>query len=160
MAKKLTLLVGATLMLVTVAISACAGAPPAPTAAPAAPVATTAPAAPTTAPAVPTTAPTVTTAAPTTAAVAATSAAPAATSAAPAAAGNVTAGKTVFDQNCSPCHPGGAAGVGPALAGKNLPATTITTTVRNGRGSMPAFPTTKISDQQLNDLVAYVQSLK
>jgi mono/diheme cytochrome c family protein len=162
MATKLTLLVVSTMILVTTAVSACGGATPAPTAAPttkpAAPAAATAPAvAPTTAP---TTAPTKAPAAATGAAPLAPATVAATAAAAPAAAGNATAGKAVFDQNCGSCHPNGAAGVGPALAGKNLAAATITTTVRSGRESMPPFPASKISDPQLADLVAYVQSLK
>jgi mono/diheme cytochrome c family protein len=187
MERKLTLLAGASLMLFTVAITACAGgaaapttAPPAPTAAPAAPTVapaaptkapaaptaapTTAPAAPTVAPAAPTAAPaapTAAAAAPTKPAAAPTAAAPAAaTSGAPTAAGDVTAGKTVFDQNCGACHPGGGRGVGPALTGRNLSASRITSQVRSGGGGMPAFSTSQISDQQMNDMIAYIQSLK
>ncbi len=76
------------------------------------------------------------------------------------AGGNVSAGQTVYQQNCNSCHPNGQAGVGPALAGKNLSADRIKAQVRNGGGGMPAFSSSQISDQQLNDLVAYVQSLK
>jgi mono/diheme cytochrome c family protein len=72
----------------------------------------------------------------------------------------VAAGQAVFQQNCNACHPNGNAGVGPALRGKNLSAQQITNRVRNGGGGMPAFSTSQISDQQLADLVAYVQSLK
>lgn len=163
MERRLTLLIGATLMLVTVGVSACGGAAPAPTTAPA--VALTM--APTMAPAAPTAAPAPTAAQAAAAPVATSvpSAAPtkapaAATAAPPAATGDVTAGKAVFDQNCDACHPGGDKGAGPALKGKNLSAARITSQVRNGAGSMPAYSTSQISDQQLNNLVAYVQSLK
>ncbi len=88
------------------------------------------------------------------------SAAPTSDPTAPAVAADVTAGKAVFDQNCNTCHPGGDRGVGPALKGRNLSADRITRQVRNGGGSMPAFSASQISDPQLNDLVAYVQSLK
>lgn len=147
-------------LLIVAVVAACGGpaAQPAATTAPAKPAATTAPAKPaaTTAPAAPaaTTAP---------AAPAATKpAAPAATTgaAAPAKAGDVAAGQTVFQQNCNGCHPGGAAGVGPELKGRNLPDDRIRTQVRNGRGQMPPFPESKVSEQQLTDLAAYVQSLK
>ena len=148
---RLILLIGATLILASVAVSACGGAAPAPTAAPAAPT-TAAAVAPTTAAVPP--------AAPTSAAPAATAAPPASASAAPSGAGDVTAGKAVFDQNCNACHPGGDRGAGPALRGKNLAAARITRQVRNGGGSMPAFSTSQISDQQLNNLIAYVDSLK
>lgn len=77
-----------------------------------------------------------------------------------ASGGNVQAGQAVFQQNCNGCHPGGAQGTGPNLKGRNLAAGQIKNQVRNGKGAMPAFPANRISDQQLNDLVAYVQSLK
>ncbi len=78
----------------------------------------------------------------------------------PTAAGNIAAGQAVFQQNCNACHPNGNAGVGPQLRGQNLSAQRIMTQVRNGGGGMPAFTTSQISDQQLANLVAYVQSLK
>lgn len=138
-------------LLIVAVVAACGGpaAQPAATTAPAKPAATTAPAAPaaTTAPAAP---------------AATKPAAPAATTGAtaPAKAGDVAAGQTVFQQNCNGCHPGGAAGVGPELKGRNLPDDRIRTQVRNGRGQMPPFPESKVSEQQLTDLAAYVQSLK
>lgn len=81
--------------------------------------------------------------------------------ASPAASqGNVAAGKAFFDQNCNGCHPSGSRGAGPALKERNLSADLIRTQVRKGGGGMPAFSSSQISDQQLNELVAYVQSLK
>ena len=103
----------------------------------------------------PTTAP----AAPTTSAAAPTKA-PAAPTTAGGATGDAAAGQAVFTQNCNGCHPGGDRGTGPALKGRNLPADRITRQVRNGGGGMPAFSSSQISDQQLANLVAYVQSLK
>lgn len=167
MEKRMVLLLVAVIVPAVIAASACAGAAPTPTTAPAKPAATTAPGA--------TAAPTKPAASPTTAATSAPTAtsAPAATkpAASPAATspaggtptpagGNVAAGQTVFQQSCNSCHPNGNAGVGPALRGKNLSADRITTQVRNGGGGMPAFSSSQIGDQQLNDLVAYVQSLK
>jgi mono/diheme cytochrome c family protein len=72
----------------------------------------------------------------------------------------VAAGKTTFDQNCSPCHPNGDKGVGPALRGRSVSADTIKATVRSGRERMPAFSLNQISDSQLASLASYVQSLK
>ena len=78
----------------------------------------------------------------------------------PSTSGDVAAGKQVFEQNCNACHPGGGQGAGPALKGKNLSADRITRQVRNGGEGMPAFSPSQISDQQLNNLVQYVQSLQ
>lgn len=143
MKRTLTLVGMVALFVAALSASACAPSTPAPTAVPA----------PTTAPAV---APTVAapTAAPTTAAPAA------APTTAAAPAGDVAAGKTVFDQFCNSCHPNGQAGAGPALAGKNLQGSQIQSKVRSGGGGMPAFTSAQISDAQLANLAAYVQTLK
>ena len=77
-----------------------------------------------------------------------------------AQAANAAAGKAIFEQNCNACHPGGGQGAGPALKGRSLTIDRIQGQVRKGGGGMPAFPASKISDQQLSDLAAYVQSLK
>ncbi len=97
-------------------------------------------------------------------AAATTAAAAGGATAAPAAAGagNATAGQRVFTQQCNVCHTNGGrvAGIGPKLAGANIPDATIQSNVRNGKGAMPAFSTEQVSDQQLSDLVAYIKSLK
>lgn len=77
-----------------------------------------------------------------------------------AAAGGIAAGQAVFQQNCNGCHPSGNKGAGPQLKGGNIPPERVQQMVRTGGAVMPAFPATQISDQQLADLVAYVQSLK
>ncbi len=141
MERKIGLIFAAVLVAALMGVSACGGGAtptPTPVAKPAATMAPAAPAA--TKPAAPTAA-----------------AQPAAVA---ASQGNPTAGKAVFDQYCNGCHPNGNQGTGPALRGRNLSADRIKTQVRNGGGGMPAFSTGQISDQQLNDLVAYVQSLQ
>ncbi|TAK36860.1 MAG: cytochrome c [Chloroflexota bacterium] len=70
-------------------------------------------------------------------------------------AGSAAAGQTAFAANCGACHPNGGAGVGPAA--KGVPVNTITQVVRQGRGAMPAFPASRLSDQQLADIVAYLK---
>lgn len=72
--------------------------------------------------------------------------------------GNAEAGKAVFATNCNVCHPNGGAAVGPALKGKEADA--IKKQVRNGGAQMPPFPASKISDQQLEDIIAYIKTLK
>lgn len=74
------------------------------------------------------------------------------------AGGNASAGQAVFQQNCNSCHPGGNQGTGPAVKGRAADA--VTKKVRAGGGGMPAFSASQISDQQLNDLAAYVGTLK
>ena len=62
--------------------------------------------------------------------------------------------------HCYQCHPGGAAGLGPGLNDKPLPGFAIKTQVRRGLGAMPAFSPEKISDSDLDNLVAYLVTLR
>lgn len=85
--------------------------------------------------------------------------APAAATQAPASTtGGTPAGQAVFQQNCNSCHPGGNQGTGPAIKGR--PVDRVKNQVRKGGDGMPAFSASQISDQELNDLAAYVASLK
>jgi mono/diheme cytochrome c family protein len=69
-------------------------------------------------------------------------------------------GRQVFMRNCYQCHPGGSAGLGPAINDKPLPAFAIKTQVRKGVGAMPAFDTTRIPEADLDSVVAYLQTLR
>ncbi len=138
-----------------------------PTGVPAAPQPSVATAAPTKAPApttTPTAAPTATVAGPTSpAATAAPTKAPVPTAAptkpasAPVPAGSADAGGKLFAASCNGCHPGGNAGLGPGL--KGVSAAEVIRVVREGKGVMPAFAPSQLSDQQLQDIVAYLGSL-
>ncbi len=74
-------------------------------------------------------------------------------------AGDVAAGKTVFQATCQGCHTAGGtqAGVGPKLQGAGLTPTAIETQVKNGGGAMPGG---LVSGTDLTNVVAYVSSLK
>jgi mono/diheme cytochrome c family protein len=67
-------------------------------------------------------------------------------------------GERVFMANCHPCHPGGEAGLGPALNDKPLPGALIRLQVRAGLGAMPAFAATEIADADLDALLAYLRA--
>ena len=70
-------------------------------------------------------------------------------------------GHQVFDTYCNQCHPGGAAGLGPALNDKKfVPGFLIKFQVRHGMGAMPKFSTRKISDADLDALVSYLEALR
>lgn len=69
-------------------------------------------------------------------------------------------GKQVFDYNCSSCHPGGSAGLGPALNNKPLPNFLVRFQVRKGMGVMPSFDDEQISDDELRALARYVTWLR
>ncbi len=72
----------------------------------------------------------------------------------------VARGQIVFMQNCYQCHPGGGAGLGPALNNKPAPEFLIRTQVRKGLGAMPAFPEAKITDTDLDALAKYTVALR
>jgi mono/diheme cytochrome c family protein len=69
-------------------------------------------------------------------------------------------GQIVFFKNCYQCHPGGEAGLGPALNNKPAPVFLMKTQVRVGLGAMPSFSKEQISPEELDDLMAYVIQLR
>lgn len=77
--------------------------------------------------------------------------------------GDVSKGKTIFMQNgCYQCHgtvgQGGLAG--PRLAQTKLTLAGFTAYIRNPNpGNMPPFRTKVMTDQELADVYAYVQSV-
>jgi len=66
----------------------------------------------------------------------------------------------VFSQQCNQCHPGGAAGLAPAINDKPLPVNLIKTQVRQGLGVMPAFSEKEISEEDLDGVVRYLKALR
>ena len=76
------------------------------------------------------------------------------------ASSEAEAGERVFMAHCNECHPGGAAGLGPALNNKPLPALLIRLQTRHGLGAMPEFDEATISESELDALVAYLQELR
>jgi len=72
----------------------------------------------------------------------------------------VAEGEHEFMEYCNKCHPGGAAGLGPAINNKALPGLFIRFQVRNGLGTMPAFSKDVISKEEMNKLVAYLKTIR
>ncbi|WP_347157218.1 c-type cytochrome [Pontibacter chitinilyticus] len=72
----------------------------------------------------------------------------------------VARGQVVFNAYCQKCHPGGEAGLAPALNNKPAPGFAIRYQVRHGLGAMPAFKDNIIPDEQLDDLLAYIKTLR
>jgi len=72
----------------------------------------------------------------------------------------VAKGEAIFMSYCHKCHPGGTAGLGPAINNKPLPGFLIRFQVRRGLGVMPAFKEEVISDDELDNLVAYLKTLR
>jgi len=73
----------------------------------------------------------------------------------------MAAGRLLFLKNCAHCHGADAHGdEGPDLHGLNWTDQQIATRIRNGKkGQMTAFHD-KLSQQQVNALIAYIHSLK
>jgi|SRR5579884_633623 len=69
-------------------------------------------------------------------------------------------GQVVFMRNCYQCHPGGEAGLGPAINNKPLPQFLIRYQIRHGFGAMPAFTEDQLSSTDLTALLEYLQALR
>lgn len=69
-------------------------------------------------------------------------------------------GEVVFNTYCTLCHPGGEAGLGPSFNDKPLPGFLMRFQIRNGLGVMPAFKEEVISDEELDNLITYIKTLR
>jgi len=72
---------------------------------------------------------------------------------------DIDQGAAVFEEFCEGCHPGGDEGDGPKIAGIAESASQVRFQVRSGGDDMPAFDSSKISDEDLEALVAYTVTL-
>lgn len=73
---------------------------------------------------------------------------------------NAEEGRTAYMKYCNQCHPGGEAGLGPSLNDKALPTFLKKFQVRQGIGSMPSFSEEEIPDEELDDIMAYLDALR
>jgi len=78
----------------------------------------------------------------------------------PIRSAEVTNGRQVFMRDCHQCHPGGEAGLGPAINNKPLPGFLMAFQVRQGFGAMPAFSEDEISSQELDHLILYLKEIR
>jgi mono/diheme cytochrome c family protein len=69
-------------------------------------------------------------------------------------------GERVFALQCSQCHPGGEAGLGPAINNKPLPGWLLRFQIRQGLGVMPSFSSEEIPADDLDALVRYIRELR
>lgn len=67
-------------------------------------------------------------------------------------------GELVFMQHCQRCHPGGEAGLGPAI--NPAPSFAKRFQIRHGLGAMPSFDASLISDKELDNVLSYLKALK
>jgi mono/diheme cytochrome c family protein len=68
-------------------------------------------------------------------------------------------GQRHFMAFCNKCHPFGEGGLAPAINDKPFPDFLKRFQVRHGLGVMPAFDKQELSDQQLNEILAYIRAL-
>jgi mono/diheme cytochrome c family protein len=74
---------------------------------------------------------------------------------------DVQGGEEVYTVFCESCHPGaGNEGDGPRIAGEMYPPAKFRWQVRAGASDMPAYGPDKISDQELESLLAYCATFK
>jgi mono/diheme cytochrome c family protein len=69
-------------------------------------------------------------------------------------------GEVLFQEFCHQCHPGGEAGLGPALNDKPLPTPAIKVQVRAGVGAMPSIPEAMLSSDHLDKIVDYIVAIR
>lgn len=67
-------------------------------------------------------------------------------------------GESLFRENCNVCHPFGGKGVGPALE-RSLARESAVQQIRDGFGLMPGFTADKLSDAEVDAVLAYVDVL-
>lgn len=70
--------------------------------------------------------------------------------------GDAAAGETVYANFCAGCHPDGGAGVGPDLHDRTDSPAEIRYLIRNGEDRMPAFGADQISDEDMENVLAYL----
>jgi mono/diheme cytochrome c family protein len=78
---------------------------------------------------------------------------------APALSEQAATGRVAFMQKCDRCHPGGEAGLGPALNDKPFPDFLKRFQIRHGLGTMPHFSREELSDPQLDAILEYLKAL-
>lgn len=77
----------------------------------------------------------------------------------PIGSSDIELGADVYQRSCNGCHPGGERGYGPALANHPHPVAEVRKVVREGQGKMPSFGEEKISHEQLEALLAYLDTI-
>ena len=77
----------------------------------------------------------------------------------PIASTDVARGKEVFVANCDDCHPDGDEDVGPSLIADPHTPADLRKQVREGSGKMRPFPEKRVSNEDLEALLAYLASI-
>jgi mono/diheme cytochrome c family protein len=69
-------------------------------------------------------------------------------------------GRVVFMEHCHKCHPGGEAGLGPAINDKPLPEFLMKIQIRTGLGAMPSFKEHELSSEDADAVIRYLKALR
>jgi mono/diheme cytochrome c family protein len=69
-------------------------------------------------------------------------------------------GQLQYNIYCQKCHPGGEAGLGPALNSNPAPGFIKRFQIRHGLGAMPSFKKDEISRTDVKDIMRYLKALK
>lgn len=72
---------------------------------------------------------------------------------------DVAHGKEVFETHCEDCHPGGEEDVGPSLIADPHTPAALRQQVREGSGKMRPFSEKRINGEDLEALLAYLQTI-
>lgn len=72
---------------------------------------------------------------------------------------DVAHGKEVFETHCEDCHPGGEEDVGPSLIADPHTPAQLRKQVREGSGKMRPFSEKRVSGEDLEALLAYLQTI-
>jgi mono/diheme cytochrome c family protein len=72
----------------------------------------------------------------------------------------VVNGEKAFMKHCDKCHPGGEAGLGPAVNSNPAPQFIKRFQMRHGLGVMPSFTGEEISKSDLQDISKYLKALR
>jgi hypothetical protein len=71
----------------------------------------------------------------------------------------VDRGKELFSTHCDDCHPGGEEDVGPSLIADPHSPADLRKQVREGSGKMRPFPEKRLSNEELEAVLAYLASI-
>jgi len=74
----------------------------------------------------------------------------------PVGSSDAVAGEEAYQAACAPCHEGGA---GPALADLGWSAARVRQQVREGSGGMPPLDAGRVSDEDVEHILAHLQSI-
>jgi mono/diheme cytochrome c family protein len=77
----------------------------------------------------------------------------------PIASTDVERGQQLFGTHCDDCHPGGEEDVGPSLIAHAHTPARLRQQVREGSGRMKPFPEKRLSDDDLEAVLAYLASI-